>query len=417
MRRKIIRELADSHEKEEHEILNILKEYKEITPYVTKIIKGRKVIDKSKIIIEEQIVLDYYKLLLNRYCNISFPNRSYIMTELMNLIPHLNRYNKYTIYKFDFKDFFYSINSKNIFKSIFNSVNLKTSEFQFLRDYTDKIQELTPGIGLHNSLIEINGDLFDLEMKKKFNEGFLYYARYVDDCILILDEKIAEDRIEKEISELIKKCFGSKMKVNGGKTQCFHSDCVNFEIDYLGYVFQKGQAEQSPFKFGVSRKKLEKYTNQINDIVLEYADDGDIEALNLKLELIFKRIVYYGKRSSNKKYRWQVRGISDSYKELKRFMKNNEDYSKITKQTESFFKWSIERSFKKNKIEIPAKIKNQLKNKKFISCFLNNRALLLHQKIGLSHSGLKNKLSIVYKNNVESFNYSELANKLLGKIK
>ena len=66
---------------------------------------------------------------------------------------------------------------------------------------------------------------------------------------------------------------------------------------------------------------------------------------------------------------------------------------------------------------MPARIKNQLKNHKFISCFLNNKALLLHQKIGLNHSGLKDKLSIVYKDNIESFSYSELVNKLLIRIK
>ncbi|PEF83369.1 hypothetical protein CN939_30685 [Bacillus thuringiensis] len=417
MRTKIIAELVDHYEKEENEVINILKDFAKITPYKTMISKDRTVINKSLIKKEEQIVLDYYKLLLNRYCNIKFPNRSYIMTELMNLVPFLHNYYAFTIYKFDFKEFFYNISPKQSFKYISDSVNLKTSEFTFLKNYTNDIEELIPGVGLHNSLIELSGDYFDFEVKKAFKDGFLYYARYVDDCILILDEKVDENKIENTIIKLMKKCLGNKMEINLDKTEYYHSGCVNYNVNYLGYVFQKGQLATNPFKFGIAKKKLDKYAEQINNIVLEYKDNNDLEMLSLKLELVFKRIVYYGTRKNSKKYRWQVRGISDSYKELKRFMKNNEDYKRITKETETFFGRSIERSFAKNRIEMPAKIKNQLKNKKFISCFLNNRALLLHQKLGLNHSKLKEIVTILNKDNLENHSYSDLANILLTRIR
>ncbi|MCU5397412.1 hypothetical protein [Bacillus toyonensis] len=417
MRKKIIAELVDYHEKEEKEVIDVIKNFAKITPYKTMVSKDRTVINKSLINKEEQIVLDYYKLLLNRYCNIKFPNRSYIMTELMNLVPFLHNYYAFTIYKFDFKDFFYNISPKQSFKYISDSVNLKTSEFMFLKNYTNDIEELIPGVGLHNSLVELSGNYFDLEMKKAFKDGFLYYARYVDDCILILDEKVDKNEIENTVLKLMKKCFGNKMAINVAKTEYYNSGSVNYDVNYLGYVFQKGQSATNPFKFGIARKKLDKYTEQINNIVLEYKNNNDIEMLSLKLELVFKRIVYYGARKNSKKYRWQVRGISDSYKELKRFMKDNDDFNRITNETKNFFCWSIERSFARNRIDLPAKIKNQLKNKKFISCFVNNKALLLHQNLGLNHSKLKAKVNIVYKDNLENYGYSDLANILLTRIK
>ncbi|PFL73144.1 hypothetical protein COD81_29005 [Bacillus cereus] len=417
MRKKIIAELAECYKKEKKEILDILIEHVKIDTYETTDSRGRVVIDKSGIVIEEQIVLDYYKLLLNMYCNIKFPNRSYIMTELMNLMPILHKYNAYTIYKFDFKDFFYSISSKKVFEYICDSVNLKTNEFTFLKNYTKENEELIPGIGLHNSLVELNGNNFDLEMKKAFKEGFLYYARYVDDCILILDEKVAKDKIEKTVLKLMKKCFGNKITINHDKTDYFQSGDIQYKINYLGYVFEKGQSADLQFKLGIADKKLDKYKKQIEKIVLEYNANDDLEMLSLKLELVFKRVVYYGTRKNSTKYRWQVRGISDSYKELKRFMKSNNDYDQITKSTERFFCKSIVESFGRNRIPMPAKIENQLKNKKFISCFFNNQALLLHPKLGLSHGDLKEKVKIVYKNNVESCNYNELAEKLLKNIR
>ncbi|MNW47364.1 reverse transcriptase [compost metagenome] len=416
MRKKIIIELADDYGKEEYEVIDILEENIEIPPFRTRISKDRTVIDKSHIKLEEQIVLDYYKLLLNRYCNIRFPNRSYIMTELMNIMPYLHKYNAYTIYKFDFKDFFYNICPKKSFNYIYDSVSLKTSEHSFLKNYTYEIEALVPGIGLHNSLVEISGYYFDLEVKKTFKEGLLYYARYVDDCILILDEKLPEKLIEDTIIKLLKKCLGNKLKINLDKTQCIHSDSINVGVDYLGYYFEKCQSAKSQFKFGIAKKKLDKYVEQINNIVFEFKTTHDVELLSFRLDIFFKRIVYYGTRKKNKKYRWQVRGLSDSYKELKRFMKNNNDYSNITRDTTKLFGQSIELCFIKNDVIIPAKINNQLKNRKYSSSFINNRALLIHKKIGLSHSNLKKITSIVSEDNLENYNYIELANKLLSRI-
>lgn len=417
MRSRIITELAKQYAKEEPEIKNNLEDTFIITPYVTRNVKGRLVIDKSKINIEEQIILDYYKLLLNRYCNLKFPNRSYIMAEIMNIVPDLHRYHAYTIYKFDFKNFFNTVSSKKSFTYICEALSLKTFEYDFLKKYVSDVMELIPGIGLHNSLVEISGKLFDLEVKKAFKESCLYFARYVDDCILILDENIERDKIEKVIFKLMNQCFGEKVKINNAKTDYFNSSCTNFKFDYLGYEFKKGQTVKQEFKFGVAENKIEKYTKIIDDIVLEYKDTNNIEILSFKLELLFKRVVYYGARKNSNKYRWQVRGISDSYKELKRFMKHNKDFSKITRDTEIFFTRTIERRFNINRVTMPPKIKNQINNNKFTSCFLNNKALLLHQKIGLNHNTLKQRLYVFDNSNMESYSYSELANKLLSIIK
>lgn len=417
MRKIIIAELAQIYEKEESEILDILNENVKISPYTTKVTKNRTVINKTNIKIEEQIVLDYYKLLLNKYCSINFPNRSYVMAELMNLMPILHKYKAYTIYKFDIKDFFYNISPTKSFTYIVNAINLKTNEFSFLKNYTNSLKGLLPGVGLHNSLVEMCGSYFDLAIKKSFKDGFLYYSRYVDDCILILDERVPKDIIEGIVLKLVKNYFGNKSSINFDKTQYVNSECNNYEIDYLGYVFQKGQSINTQFKFGIARKKLDKYSRLIEEIVLEYKQTNNVEVLSLKLDLMFKRVVYYGTRKNNKKYRWQVRGISDSYKELKRFMKNNEDYTKITKETENFFEKCIVICFSKNRISMPAKIKNQLKNKKFISSFLNNNALLLHKKLGLKYNGLIEKIRIVSNDSINNYSYSELANLFLSKIK
>jgi hypothetical protein len=418
MRYNILSKLSNQYNETEEYINKEVNSIKSFNPFSIKTVKDREVIDKSNISRDELIVLDYYKILINNYYKINYPNRSYIMTELVNIVPFLHLYNRYVIYKFDFKNFFYNISLKKSLKFLKEGINLKPNEYKFLKKYTEQINECVPGIGLHNSLVEVCGKHFDNEMKESFKDkGLIFYARYVDDCILILDEKLSEEEIENTVLKLITKSFGVNLKLNDEKTQYFTSECVNFEIDYLGYAFQKGQSLTKPFKIGISKKKIKKYTDKINKIIQEYRDQDDIELLDYKLDVFFKRIVYYGDRKNDGNYRWQVRGISDSYKELKRFMNREKAFDNITNDTEKLFSKTIEVCFNKNRVGIPPKIQNQLKHNKFVASFLNNRAILLHSKIGLTHKDLKKKLEIIYDGNVENCNYSELARKLLHRIK
>jgi hypothetical protein len=58
-----------------------------------------------------------------------------------------------------------------------------------------------------------------------------------------------------------------------------------------------------------------------------------VKILDFKIDALFKRVVYYGSSKNSTVSRWQVRGISDSYKELNRLMDENSDSDIITKNT------------------------------------------------------------------------------------
>lgn len=417
MRHRIVNNVGEIFSKEETHVLKLINEFNGTISFNTKIINQRKVINKNLLTTENKIILEYYKLLINQYYGVKYPNRSFIMTELMNLMPYLHKYNKFTIYKFDFEKFFYNINPKKCFQYIYETVDLKPKEYRFLKKYTNSLNALLPGIGLHNSLIEVNGKHFDNKVRKEFSKfGLLHYSRYVDDCILILDESLEEVEINKIILKLMGDVFGKKLRLNPIKTQFFTSSDTNYKIDYLGYVFEKGQSSHTQFKFGITKKKLEKYENKIKEIILEFDESNNLDILNFKLDLMFKRLVYLGDRNGDGKVRWQVRGISDSYKELKRFMHNNEDFNKISRDTKTFFQHSITRGFRREGITIPAKLNNQIKNKKHISNFINNNALLLHKKIGLNYNNLQEKVKLLTNENLNNDSYSELAEKLLKNI-
>ncbi len=418
MRERIIKEISNMYNKEPGHILQIIKSNDHISPFIVKKVKEKEVIDKYSIPLEEQIVLDYYKILLNVNYNVKFPNRSYIMTELMNLLPYLHLYKYYTIYKFDFENFFNNVCPAQSYKLLSSSTTLRLKELKFFEKYIKELDRYRPGIGLHNTLIEISGMRFDQEVKANFkNRGLIYYSRYVDDCIIILDETSKETDLEKIILKLMKKYFGKKLKLNKNKTTFKSTNDTNYTFSYLGYCFQKGQSVKNQYKIGINEKKLKKYVSKLNTIILEYDQTKNIELLSFRLELFFKRIVYFGDRNNDGNYRWQVRGISDSYKELKRFMHKTNLDKLITRDTLKLFKEEITNCFKNNNIEIPPKINNQIKNNKFISCFKNNKAFLIHPKLGLNKKDLINHLSKFNEKNIESLSYNELAKLLLVKIR
>lgn len=417
MREKIITELANIYTSDKTTVLSAIMNSNEIPRYRYETVKGKQVIKKDLLTESMKMKLDYYKLLINQTYRIKYPNRSYIMTEIMNILPHMHLYHTYTIYKFDFKSFFYTASMKKSTDFIKQDGTLRPNEINYLEKYRKKIKSFLPGIGLHNALIEISGKRFDEAMKASFKEqGILFYTRYVDDCIIIFDEIIEEDVLKEQIYKLMNEYFGKNLHLNDDKCEYYNSNMESYELNYLGYAFFKQRGERSSFKFGISNSKLEKYKKKLDYIILNYKENNNLEILEMRLESFYKRSVYYGKKKNSRIAAWQVRGITDSYKELRRVMRHNQDFSRITNETKNLFSRLIIISFERNQVEIPMSIKNHIKNNKYCSSFYNNKAVLMHPKIGLTHYELKKKLEILTDKNLENYSYNDLANDFIKEI-
>lgn len=354
-------------------------------------------------------------MLFNKYQGIKFPNRSNIMSELMNVIPYLTKYNSFTIYKFDIKKFFYEVNPMKILKFVDEKFHLKSHEREFIKKYLKSNKSLYPGVGLHNSLIEMLGDEFDKLVREYFKAECIFFSRYVDDGIIILDEKIEEKEISKILKGILKSTLGNKLEFNIGKTNYFNNESTKIDFEYLGYNFSTKQ--NGEFEYGIAKTKIDKYETKIRVILQEYLLTKDVNKLDFSLELLFKRVVYYGNKSNDVKNRWQVRGLSDSYKELKRFIDPTNVKGKINKLTYNFFTSSIKKEFFRMRMPIPTIINNKIENKKYLANFYKNRTVLLHPSLGWSHKYLseylKHNLSIKNK----KMSYEELAGILLDHIK
>lgn len=415
MRQSILQDLATIYSESDLDIRKRILECKHINSYSVKIINKRAVIDKSKVEDHELITLDYYKMLLNKYGSFRFPNRSNIMSELMHIIPYLKKYNSFTIYKFDIEKFFYNINPSKILSFVDDKYHLKSHERQFIKKYLKSNKILYPGIGLHNSLIEILGNEFDKLIREYFNKKCIFFSRYVDDGIIILDEKIDEKEINRTIKGILKATLGGRLEFNKLKTNYFNNECKKIDFEYLGYHFSTKQ--NGDFEYGIARTKIDKYEIKIREILREYQQTKEVKKLDFSLELLFKRVVYYGNKSNDVRSRWQVRGLSDSYKELKRFIDPNDIKGNINSLTYCFFTNSIKKEFNNLKEPIPKLIKNKIENRKYLANFYKNRTVLLHPNLGWSYKFLAGNLKENLGVNDKGLSYEDLAAVLLKHIK
>ncbi|WP_342600639.1 reverse transcriptase domain-containing protein [Psychrobacillus sp. FSL H8-0483] len=415
MRKIIMENLSELYNEEEKNIREVIKLYKIPEKYKLINVKSRLVVEKGEISNNNNITLDYFKELLNRLYNIRFPNRSFIMKELMNIIPYLNKYHQYTIIKIDFEKFFYNVNVGEIKKILINDGLLYEKELNFLVKYLNKNRILYPGVGIHNTLLEILGDKFNKKVRETFkDDGLIFFARYVDDSILIFDQHLDDQDVMDKLKQITSKVLGKDIKINQNKSKVIKSTDGIEKFEYLGYLFEKRQ--NGKYCIGIASSKLKKYKIKLEKIVLEYKGDNNLEKMCLKLEILYKRTVYWGNTRKIKYKRWQVRGLSDSYKELRRFMTNLEDFSKITKETENFFVKDLETIFKKNSLNIPPEIESKIANKSYSAAFFNNRAIMLNKTIGLSQKDLVKRLDTLGVSVKNGTSYEELALSFLKKI-
>lgn len=370
------------------------------------------VINFSDFKVSDAQVMKYYQKVVQSAFEITYPDRNTIMSELLNVIPNIQKMYKYTIYKFDFKSFFYNITLNKLVSEIEKSRLLRPSEITFLRSYilsynkykNANLREiplncLRPGVGLNNALVEIVGERFDRYLRSELAEKeLIYYARYVDDGILVFQESIEEREIKQIVEKVMKKCFGKKIRLNEEKTEIITGN--NGDFEYLGYQFS---IKENSFIFGIAESKLEKYENQLQRIVDEYGIQRRTDLLLLRLDFFYKRIVFYSMGNTSNYAKWKVRGISDSYRELKRYFSKKNIHNHISRKTLDLFGETLIRIFYEREIPLPVELKSQIKNGKFVNNFRKNKTVLLDKHIGYSYETLRGKVEILYGNSMNNF--------------
>ena len=400
----ILREISNKYSKKISELLGIIESTDKIEEkyFSEKNIKGRWVVVKEYFKKSDIMVLDYYQYLLRERFDIKFPNRDMIINELLDIMPYLFKYKKATIFKFDFKDFFRSIDILKMLKLLEKESTLSFKEYKFIYNTYIQLSNISPGLGINNMLIEILGREFDEKVESLYRNNLIYYGRYVDDGILILDSSVTEYSIRNNLMKVMKEVFGEKTTFNEEKV-CFISlpSKLDFNevINFLGYSFSYDYKAPSPryqkgkqnFTFGIATTKLEKEMEKIYRIIDEYQSTHKQKLLENRLDIYFKRVTFYDQNDRC----WKSIGFSRNYEHIKKMIEFDKERSKykfslyLNQETKEFLELKfLEQQFP----NLPNQLLGQIKNQKFLSSLFNNKAVILNPKIGLNYARLSEYL-------------------------
>lgn len=197
------------------------------------------------------------------------------------------------ILKTDIKEFYESIPHENLLKKI-NDDNLLTHlsmRFikQILNEFKDKsgaTKGVPRGIGISPYFTELYMRNIDLKIKQLPN--LMYYARYVDDIILIFMPQInstARD-YQKEVKDVLTK-EGLIMNESVDKTKLIdisnkHTN-QQYDLEYLGYKFISGYASNKhiPLTLTISSRKKQRYEDRLKKAFELYAKQSRFNEIEL----------------------------------------------------------------------------------------------------------------------------------------
>lgn len=375
--------------------------------------KSRQVYIANKAI--DQATLIYLSKRLNNEFNISYPNRDKIMELSFNLIDSLPRLDNYTIYKFDFKDFFDSVDIKSVYNQYIEHSNLYSYEKELILKIAKKYKNCVQGLPTSNSLIEIVSRDFDERVKAAFSEeGLVFYKRYVDDCILIFNHRVKREVLDKVLDKCRESILGKRVMFSPAKTSYQTKLDGDATFDYLGYSFTRCYWDKAKkedqyyfyFEFGIAAQKIEKYKKQLDAIFNTYELDLNERLLLRRIQYYDSRIVFHNYDGSKyvNKSTWDVRGIINSYRMLRRYVifdaRNIEKVTagimmnpyRIQKETYKFLQYYVKE--KRDSLSVvPQYLQGKgCFNHNLWKGFLNNRSIVFQPNIGWSNDLLSERL-------------------------
>ncbi|NLE03857.1 MAG: hypothetical protein GX638_03505 [Crenarchaeota archaeon] len=200
-------------------------------------------------------------------------NRYSIISQLKNLLD--DGFPK-IIVKTDIKEFYESIPHDKLLKKLYDENLLTHLSKRFIQQILSEYKTLAAttkgvprGIGISPYLTELY--MRDVDAKIKSIPNVMFYARYVDDIIVIFMPDI--DNTTRDYKKTIKDIFideGLTMNEEIDKTRIIDLTDKhrkqNYFIEYLGYKFISGYEANKhiPLKLTISKKKKKRYGERLS---------------------------------------------------------------------------------------------------------------------------------------------------------
>lgn len=272
--------------------------------------------------IRDRLVLDILKDTLIKKYKIKFQNRAKTCLEIKRTLE--NNLN-FTIIRLDIENFYDSIPHNLLFKKLKSSSLLSDSEYLLIKKSLFQSNKgVLQGLPTSNCLAEIYMEDFDKEIKS-IDSRLCYYARYVDDIILIFNGYLLKSELE-QIKSYIELTLNQKLKLTLNKsksTDLLITDESSFE--YLGYTFKLNANNlngkiYNEVSLDISPKKVKKIKDKINAYFYDYSIDNNFNHLYQRLTFITSccyglKFKQYHKNAKLESYAKKISfGIYDSYR-------------------------------------------------------------------------------------------------------
>ena len=366
----------------------------------------------------EYVLCQSIKQILDRTFKIKYPNRNKISRELFSALSATIKMSDFTIVKFDFKDYFNSVSSIYVFEKYIKSKIKDRRELELIRVFVYSTKYAYAGICTSNAIAEIIARYFDEAVKRMFlSNGIIYYERYIDDSILILNEHMEEIEVKKKLKNILLcifheesiNCLQCHTEFNKKKFKYISRRKITNKkssVDFLGYEFwfSKIKNNKIQINYGITEDKRKKYEDRINKLISTYTDSSSPDYRNI--ELLRHRIAAFSSREVYmiKYFRsniWRVKGFISNYGELRYFL----DTGLIECDTENYLKNMVEDAFDRAGIDKPYFLKSGPK----LNCGYNlygnmktNRTILLVDHIGYDYKSLVSLCKRVGINNIDA---------------
>lgn len=271
------------------------------------------------------------------------------------------------IHRTDIKSFFKSIEKKHVISALeYFSIDQQTISItkSIIESYHAKGQHGLPkGNPVSHPISELC--LAGLDESLSQHPEIFYYARFVDDIIMITSPEIGE----REARIILRRTIPPGLKINKEKTSFVDRQENGKEksFNFLGYEFFSTPRKSSPTitKTGISESREQKYKAKIFKSFMSFQKSGDFDLLIDRIRFLFNNRKIIDKKS--KSYRLtgayydqplinckdRLRNI-DSFKNLiitKKYFHNKtgEHLSLTRKQKSRLLGLSIEKGFEERK--------------------------------------------------------------------
>lgn len=218
--------------------------------------------------LEELLAVRFIQKTLKKIYHIRMPAREILVSQVRTLA--LDNVPKYII-RADVESFYESVQHKELLERIHQSSELSVTAkgilTRLLQDYrvlTGVSKGVPRGIGISAYLSEIY--LLSVDAEIKCQDDLFYYARYVDDMVLMYAPS-REDAVDSYLPNL-KEIFEKKsLRLNHKTKPIDLLRASKGKFEYLGYEFDLSDSTPG---VRLSQRKLQKYRDRIDKAILDY---------------------------------------------------------------------------------------------------------------------------------------------------